>query len=254
MTSIRTNAFRRALSSASPKFVLLQWICFLILALLSMAWLQMPDSHVWQFALSVVIALALAFAFLALLAESFRWLRKPESTSRLWLRAVWIALFIGLWFLLQKPIGIGREHEGLYAGFWNSKLSPHMRILFSYTRLIALQEYFYDLLAWLVSAILLPLAIEAGAVGIYKGFQKRVLRVYLRWQYWLTMLIAAFAAFKISGFLLGWLPGKGVTGEVISVLVRLGVAYTVCILLWCFVQSLVSNYLADSSPTTQSEA
>lgn len=251
MASTEKNAFRRALSSLKLKFVSWLWGGILVLGLLSVAWLQMPDSHAWQLVLSIFFGLALAFAFLSLLAQSFRWLRKPESASALWVRAVWILLFVGLWFLLQKPIGIGREHEGLYAGFWNSKLSPHMRILFNYSRLVNLQEYFYNLLSWLLSALLLPWMFEGGAVGLYKGIQRRVLHVYLRWQYWLTALVAIYGASKISGWLLDWLPGKSVAGQIVSVLARLGLAYSISILVWCFVLAMVSNYLIDSASPAQ---
>ncbi len=242
------KAFRNIFSRLSLKFVLMQWIGFLVLALMTVVWLQLPDSHVWQFALSILLALVLSSAALAFLAVSFRWLRKPVSASPLWLRGIWILLFVAVWWLLQKPIDLGRAHEDLYAGYWNSKLSHHWRIFFSYPRLMSWQEHFYDLVVWLVNALLLPWTIEAGAVSLRASTWKNVSHVYRRWFYWLATFIVMLVGVKITSLLVNWTPGKGLAGEIISLLLRLSVAYTIDVLLWCFVIALVVEYLSRVRP------
>lgn len=246
MTDTEKNAFRKFLSRLSWKFVLLEWTSVLLLVILGIAWLQLPDSHLWQFVLSILLAVVLVAAALSFLAESFRRLRKPESSSPLWLRAIWILLFVAIWWLLHKPFDIGRAHEALFAGYWNSKLSPHMRVLFSFPRLVNLQEYFYSFLGWLIDVLLLPLAIEAGGVRLRADMGKNVLRVYRQWMYWVAAFIAMAAGMKITGWLVNWMPGKGVAAETMSVLSRLSIAYTIDILFWCFVLALVTEYLSAS--------
>ena len=91
----------------------------------------------------------------------------------------------------------------------------------------------------------MPWVIELGGLGLYTGLRKNVFRVYRRGPYWLVTLLVTFVAFKINELLVNWVPGKGVLGEIISVLVRLGLAYTISILLWCFVLAFVCSCLAE---------
>ncbi len=59
------------------------------------------------------------------------------------------------------------------------------------------------------------------------------------------MIVFGFAGSYITSLLVGWTPGHGTTTEVLSVLLRLGFAYTLDILLWCFVLALVAVYYVD---------
>ncbi len=42
-----------------------------------------------------------------------------------------------------------------------------------------------------------------------------------------------------------WTPAAGLAGQTLSIVARLGIAYTVDILLWCFLLGLVAYYLDD---------
>jgi len=235
-----TSALKAA-QKKMPGVVVLQWAGNLALGLLAALWLQIPDSHVWQFALSILLGLSVVLAVLWLYAKTVGDLRSPATS--VFLRMAVLILSAALWLLVLHFIGLLRGKEALLAGFWNSKLPPHLRIFFNYTRLLAWQEHLYDLVQWILAGLLLPLAIEASALGLRSTNLKRSARVYGHGMYWLVVVVAGFAGTALTRALAAWTPGRGVGQETVSLLLRLGVAYTADILLWSFVLALISIYL-----------
>jgi len=237
------NALRDALHLLKSSLPVRQWFGNLTLSLLLVLWLQVPDSHVWQFAFAVVSAVALVAGFFWLYCGTFQWLQKPASPARWWIRWLLLAVVIVAWWLLLKPIDVLREHETLYAGYWNSKLSAGLRTIFTYERILQLQEFAYDVAQLVLAAIMLPLAVEAGGSGFTAQPVRRVFRVYIRWFYWVAVLFCGLVGWEIGKWVTNWTPTSGVTGEIVSIIVRLGSVYTLNILLWCFVLALVAVYM-----------
>lgn len=231
----------RAALKKMPKVVALQWAGNLVLALLAALWLQIPDSHLWQFMLSIISGLLIGLAVLWLYAETVSNLRKTNTPT--FLRMSLLILFALLWVLFLHFVGLLREKEGLFAGFWNSKLPADLRVFFNYPRLVAWQEHLYDLAQWIFAGILLPVALEMSAIGLSLTSLKRSARVYRHWLYWIVVIVAGLAGSALATKLAGWTPGKGVVLETVSLLARLGVVYTVDIFLWCFILALTSVYL-----------
>jgi hypothetical protein len=222
------------------QIVVLQWVGNLTLMLLAVLWLQIPDSHIWQFALSIIFGLLIALAVLWLYARTISDVRR--STIPAFQRMLLLALFAALWLLVLHSIGLLREKEALFAGFWNSKLPPNLRNFFNYARLLGWQEQFYNLAQWVLAGLLMPIALES-TTGIRLTNLRRSGRVYRYLSYWLVVVVAGFAGTALAGALAGWTPGKGVALETVSLFARLAVVYTVDIVLWCFVLALTSVYL-----------
>ena len=239
MTSLSKD-LRSALGKM-PKVVVLQWAGNLVLMLLAALWLQIPDSHVWQFALSIIIGVSIGLAMLWLYAKTVSELRTPTTSA--FMRMLLLVAFTAIWLLVLYLIGLLREKEGLLAGFWNSKLSPDMRYFFNYPRLVIWQERFYDLVQWIFGGLVLPVALETSAFGLRWTSLKRSRRVYRHWMYWMVVVVAGFAGMALTRILAGWTPGRGVAVETVSLLGRLGIAYSADIFLWCFVLALTANYL-----------
>lgn len=228
--------------------VLLQWFGNLVLLLLAFAWLQIPDSHTWQFLFSSLFAGVLVFAFLALHARTFRRLCAVTPTAALWLRLLILLGVIFLGYFLLQLIGVGRGHEALFAGYWNSKFSAAQRSFFTFQRLVVWQDYFYDLLQWLLIALLLPIAFVGAASGL-RGGTLSIRGIYRHLLYWLVVVVFGFIGSYITALLVGWTPGHGTATEILSVLLRLGTAYTLDSLLWCFVLALTAVYSVRAAST-----
>ena len=234
---------RRDRCVAMSRVVGLQWIGNAVVLLLAILWLQIPDSHTWQFLFSMVSAVGIACLFVWLTTVTFRRLRLSVPAVPMWLSAVFLVAVLLVWMGLSHPIAVGRDHEELFAGYWNSKLSPGLRYHFTYMRLVELQDHFYDLVELVIAALLLPLAIELMTSGVKS--LRRVVYVYRRWRYWVVAAVAGSGAIWITRLLLNWTPGHSVRGEVLSLVARVGVAYSVDVVLWCLVVAVAARYLRD---------
>lgn len=231
----------RSAPGKMSKVFILQWMGNLGLMLLAALWLQIPDSHVWQFTLSIISGVLIGLGALWLYARTVSELRRPTTSALV--RMLLLVVFVTGWLLVLYLIGQLREKEGLFAGFWNSKMVPDLRYFLNYSRLLVWQEQFYDLAQWTFAAFMLPVALEMCASGLRWINFKQSRQVYRHWQYWLVVVVAGLAGMALTGALARWTPGKGVAVETVSLLGRLGVAYTADIFLWCFVLTLTANYL-----------
>jgi hypothetical protein len=239
-----------------PKFhagvFLFQWIGNLLLILFCFAWLQVPDSHVWQFAFSILSAIALILAFLWLYSHTFRMLHKVENPAPVWHRWLALVLVVILGYLVFQGLDALRSREALFAGYWNSKFSAEMRSFFTFPRLVSWQDHFYGFLQWIFAALLLPIALIGGSAGLRNGGWGKTGRVYGKLLYWVLSLVAAYIGAWITALLVGWRPSGKPATEIVSVILRLGVAYTIDVLLWCFVLGLIAVYLApDQAVSTE---
>ncbi len=244
------QAIRGAFSRIKSRLFLSQWVGNFLLMLLAAGWLQIPDSHTWQFLFSILSGVALVVAFLWLYTATFRHLRVCAARLPWWLSCVLLAAIVTLWWLLLQPIAAGRAHEALFAGYWNSQSPPWLRYHLGYSSLVAWQERIYDCVQWLLGGLLLPLAVETCACGV--GSFRRAGMVYRHWFYWLCVLVCGLGGSAITWALADWTPAEGLVGQTFSIVARLGVAYTLDILLWCFLLGLVAHDL--SAPRSEVES
>jgi hypothetical protein len=218
----------------------LQWVGNFLLMLLAAGWLQIPDSHSWQFVFSILSGVLLVVGFLWLYIATFRHLLPYAPRPPWWLSCLLLAVFIALWWLLLQPIAVLRAHEALYAGYWNSQSPPWLRRHLGYSSLVAWQERIYDCIQCIAAGFLLPLAMETSACGVNQI--KRAKRAYRHWFYWLSVLVCGLGAPALTWAIAEWTPEAGLVEQTISVILRLGLAYTVDILLWCFLLALIAHY------------
>lgn len=242
-----TNA--ELFSRFTSRLVLKQWVGNLLLILAAAVWLQIPDSHWWQFVLSIVWGVALGVGFLWLYTSTFRGLRICGTRTPLWLSCVLLAGFILLWWLGLQPIAAGRMHEARLAGYLNSQSTAWVRAHLGYGGLVVLQERIYDCLLWLWAGLMLPVIVEMCACGLNPGWLLRAVRVYRKRLYWLCVFVFGLGATVATWALAAWTPNAGLLGQTVSAVARLGVAYTLDIVLWSFLLAMVTHYLSAASPS-----
>jgi hypothetical protein len=242
-SELKPNSFRTALAKMTVAIVAWQWIGNVVLFLLALAWLRIPDSHEWQFVCSMISSLLLVFAFLWLQVVTIMRLRTISPSPRRSMQILFLVVFAALWMIVARPISAMSEHAPLYAGLINSQLSPHMRYLLTYARLVQLQLFFYSLVKGVFAGILLPFAIEIAVSGVKTASFRRASEVCLLWLYWIAVFAVGIAGTEVTQALVVWTPGQGLVGETVSVVARVGFVYTLDILIWCFVLALVAVYL-----------
>ena len=234
------QAIRQALEIKGRLFWL-QWVGNFLLMLLAAGWLQIPDSHSWQFVFSILSGVLLVVGFLWLYIATFRHLLPCAPRPPWWLSCLLLAVFIALWWLLLQPIAALRAHEALYAGYWNSQSPPWLRHHLGYSSLVAWQEHIYDCIQCIVAGLLLPLAMETSACGVnqIKRANTGIPALALLAE---RPGLRPRSSRPSPGHLADWTPDAGLVGQTFSIVARLGFAYTVDILLWCFLLSLIAHY------------
>jgi hypothetical protein len=70
--------------------------------------------------------------------------------------------------------------------------------------------------------------------------------------YWVVVFLICIVTTQLTAALVSWMPGKSVSGEVVSVLVRLAVAYTTDVLLWCLLLAFTAAWM-ESGPAPAPE-
>ncbi|HVT99499.1 MAG TPA: hypothetical protein VHE33_18515 [Acidobacteriaceae bacterium] len=240
----RTNALLpRALSRFRFPVLALQWGDNLVLIILAVLWLQIPDSHVWQFALSMISAVALVAGFCWIQIATFARIRPATERTNIWLRLFGFALVATLWFLLVLWIGSGSDSIPSYAYLWNSKLSPGMRITLAPARIIASLNVVIDVIICAITALLLPVAIVLSTDGLLRPTWRDARRPYRRILYWIAVFVFCTVVTQLTAALASWVPGRGVSGEVLSVALRLALAWTTDVLLWCLLLAFTGAWM-----------
>ncbi|MCL2661036.1 MAG: hypothetical protein FWD64_11050, partial [Acidobacteriaceae bacterium] len=228
-------------------------ISTVLYVLLALAWLKIPDSHWWQLVFSVLYAVLLAAGILSVKVILLRWLRRSETHVSM-LHSIGLLILWAFVILIVADAFLHIENNApLRAGYWNSRLGPQMRVLFSVVRLYQWQIYLQNVLVWIVlPMVALPLSIETVVRGL-RGWRNGA-RVVFKWQNWLTILIASGMVYWITESLLQWQPGHTVKGEIVSVILRLGLLVAVDLFLAVYAVAVVSELLSRSDAARRSAA
>jgi hypothetical protein len=246
------SAWREALRAMRMQLVAAVWAGTLVLIMLGVLWLQIPDSHVWEFAFSILFACGLLVLFFWCCSWFLKKCVRPAEEERWWLRWILLATVIVAWWLLQMPIDRLLEHRALYAGYWTSRLPHWMRGLRTYDHLVVLQNWVYFSLRLIVTGLLLPIAVVTGASRL-RGSAGRIFGVWSRWWYWVAALVCGWIALAVSSKLMDWTPRHGLMAEMLSLLVRVGCVFTLDVLLACFVLAVIVVGLRRSEGSQISE-
>ena len=243
MNSSRPALVSRALAHFRFPILVLQGGDNLVLLLLAILWLQIPDSHAWQFALSMISAAALVLGFCWIQVATFARLRSTAQPASLWMRIVGFALAALLWFFLAQWISSGAESVPQHAYLWNSKLSPGMRITFAPARMMTGLNLLLDVAIWAITGLLLPIAIVLSTEGLRRPTWRDAWRPYRRMLYWIAVFVFCIVVTELTAALVNWIPGHGVSGQVVSVMLRLALAWCTDILLWCLLLAFTAAWM-----------
>ncbi len=190
-----------------------------VLFVLLAGWLQIPDANAFEIAVSVLLALLMiVVAGAGESAIALRLLKRQLSAQRLLIGAGIIFAAAVLWYVFALGVDHLAAGDGLRAGYLNSKSPAGLRNIFSYEHIILWFGWFWVLLRWIVAGLL------TAAVFTLVVCQKPLpcFRSVLRsaW-YWVAVFLLALVAAVVTGALLQWTPGHGISIELFSVLLRL---------------------------------
>ena len=229
----RRSLLREAIRLLRPRHVVAQICVAILVFLLSVLWLRLSDASALWLACTIVLGLVILFTAGAGEAALLLALAGERSSPTKLLRGCLIVLaLIALW----SGWTILLAHHGddsLRASYINSKLPHSLRYGLSYEHLLLLQRWFWDAVAWigtgLLAALLLPLIPGRSPLRT----SARALRSLA---FWGTLIVGTLAASMLTGALLQWTPGQGLSVELFSLALRIGLtvlidAFAACLFL-----------------------
>ena len=242
MTATSPSILRRALALLNARFILLQLGLALLSFVLFAAWLRVPDSGVLDVIVSILLAtLILVVAFVGE-ASLFLRLRASTHSRRDLLRgAAILVVMVLLWFGWNALLDHFSLNDDARAGYLNSRFPHGLRNIFSYKHLLRWSGWFWVVMRWLGTGVLLAIAV----VGTFKPS----LRILRSGTYWLVLIISAVLTSLVTGTLLHWTPGHGLSVESISLLLRLSTVIVFDVAIACFVLAIITALLQRTEGT-----
>ena len=226
------DLFRRI--RLSYVWVALQFGLTLLLIMLVLAWTRLPDKHVWQVLLTLLVPVLLGISFLELEAGTMRALADDDGRRvKLVLGActllVWVALFWACWAALDWC----DDRIGEWAGYLNSRASAGGRAtVFTYEHL---QKWFTQaewLLRWIiVPGKIIPYAVASAQWGWRVPFRK-IIRLLFSWRWWPAVVLAALAGVVLPGHFFAGVPHGTVSHQVWAVALKLVGSYVLAVCSW----------------------
>jgi len=224
-----------------------------LLILLFFAWTRIPEKHLWQVALTLLLPVLLAISALELQAGTVRALADNEGgrVKLIWgaiTLLVWIAIACAFWALLDWC----DDQIPLWAGYLNSKASAAQRVgIFSYihlTRDLHIAEWF---LRWIaLPAKLIPFASGSALWGWSLPF-RRLIRLICTLRWWLGVVVAALVGVAIPELLFSGVPSGTVSTQVWSVVLKLIASYLLAVSAWVALLSWLAVLLARRLPPAE---
>jgi hypothetical protein len=219
---------------ASLGWVAAQFWATLLIVLAGVAWTRVPERHVWQVGLTILLPLAMLAALLVLEAGTMRvFLQKDARRARfawgaltllVWIAVVWAAWFILDWCDDQIP---------QWASYLNSRASAHARArFFTYEHITTWLTVLEWIFRWIVvPAKVIPHALASAQWGGRLPWRK-LLRMTLNWRWWIGALIAALLGVLLPSYFFNGEPHGTVTQQVWAVSLKLSGAFLLAIASW----------------------
>lgn len=226
---------------ASLGWVAAQFWATLLIVLAGVAWTRVPEKHVWQVGLTLLLPVLMLAAVLVLEAGTMRsFLHQDERRVRFAWGAltllVWIAVVGIAWWILDWC----DDQTFQWAGYLNSRASAHARArILTYDHI----QLWLTILIWIfrwivVPAKVIPHALASAQWGGRLPWRK-LLRMTLNWRWWSGVVIAALLGVLLPSYFFNGEPHGTVTHQVWAVILKsvgaylLAIASWVLLLAWC---------------------
>jgi hypothetical protein len=242
--------------SQSRRWVVAQLIGTPLLIFAGIAWTRLPEKHLWQVALSLLVPVLLAISVLELNAGTMRNLAGNDGkrvklvwgavTLLVWIAVVWIS-----WTILDWCDGQSFQ----WASYLNSQAPAHLRArFFTYdhvTRWITILVWIFR---WIVvPAKVIPYAIASAQSG-YRLPWRRVLQLLWNWRWWPAVVVAALLGVWLPGLFFAPDPHGTLSAQIWRVSLKLAAAYLLAIVSWVALLAWAAVLFGRQRPLPENDA
>jgi hypothetical protein len=238
----------------SYRWIAAQFGLTLLLILIGMAWTRLPEKHVWQVLLSLLLPLLVAISAVELQAGTMRSLANDDGkcvklpwgamTLLVWIAVVWLC-----WAILDWC----DDRIYLWVGYLNSQAPAHWRTkFFTYQHLVLWMTSIEWVLRWIVvPAKVIPYAVASAQFG-WRLPVRRVLQLLWNWRWWLAVTIVALVSVLLPGHFYSADPHGTVSAQVWHVSLKLAASYLLGVGGWVLLLAWVTVLFARIPETARS--
>jgi hypothetical protein len=223
-------------------------------------WLLIPEEHIWQLIFAALSALLMVVVFLWLHSGTLMYGANPAATEFRGAftfrvsRMFWLLIGCVVLLWCMRIVNGWMDHRWQIAGYLYSKAPSSLRPTGGENGCVSTVEYAFSILLWyLLPSVLLPI-IAARVVG---ASVRDGVRVLTRWQYWLAMAITTIAGVWLTNMILGWTPGKTLSQQTTSLVLRFALVYALATAAWLVTAGLLGYFVSrggDSSANVVGKA
>jgi hypothetical protein len=231
---------------ASLGWIAAQFWATLLIVLAGVGWTRVPEKHVWQVGLTLLLPLLMLAATLVLEAGTMRGLFHQDERR---VRFAWGALTLLVWIAV---VGIAwlildwcDDQIPLWASYLNSRASAHARArVFTYEHI----QLWLTILVWIFRWIVVPAKVIPHALASAQwGWRlpwRKLLHMMLNWRWWLGAVIAALLGVLLPSYFFNGEPHGTVTHQVWAVSLKLAGAYLLAVASWVLLLAWAAVLLA----------
>jgi hypothetical protein len=239
--------------SRAKRWVVAQFVGMPLLIAVGLAWTRLPDKHIWQVALTLLIPILLAISALELQAATVRAFSDDDGKR---IKLVWGAITLLVWIAVGAAFWVFLDwcddQIPDWAGYLNSQASAHARAtIFTYTHLVR----WLTIAEWVLRWIVLPAKfIPCGAASAQWGWHlpvRRILRMLWNWRWWLGVVLAALLGVLLPATFFAAKPHGAVSAQVWTVALKLVAAYLLAASSWVLLLGWVATLFGRQQPPTE---
>ena len=232
------STLRSALTLISIRLVLKQIALALLVFALYALWLRVPDASVIDVIGSALLALiVLAVAGGGEASLILRLAGGPRTLRRLLRGALLLLAGVALWFVWSSLLDHLHGDDYLRAGYLNSRFPHSLRYFFTFAHLVLWLGWMWTALAWIGAGVIGLFVFVATAVDRPLRAMLGALRCLT---YWIALALGAAIATVCTGSLMEWTPGHGLRVEMMSLVLRLGLAVLVDAIVVCLLLAILA--------------
>ena len=239
----------------SRRWVAAQFVGTLLLILIGIAWTRLPEKHVWQVLLSLLVPLVVAISVLELEAGTMRSLASDDGKR---VKLVWGAMTLLVWiavaWLTWALLDWCDSRIPQWAGYLNSQAPAHWRAKFlTYQHLSLWMTAIEWALRWIVvPAKVIPYAMASAQWGLRLPW-RRVIRLLWNWRWWPAVVVAALLSVWLPGRLFASVPTGTVSAQIWRVTLKLTATYLLAVGSWVLLLAWAAVLFGRQQPPAEKE-
>jgi len=248
------DLFRRLLQSR--RWIAAQFGLTLLLILIGIVWTRLPEKHVWQVLLSLLLPLLIAISALELQAGTMRSLANGDGKRvKLPWGAISLLFWIAVAWLCWAILDWCDDRIYQWAGYLNSQAPAHWRAKFlTFPHLSLWMTCIEWVLRWIVvPAKIIPFAIASAQSG-WRLPVRRVLQLLWNWRWWLGVIVVALVSVALPSHFYSADPHGTVHAQIWRVSLKLTGSYLLGVAGWVLLLAWVGVLFGRQKPLPESDA